>query len=147
MKMKIKTLTTKIKNNKLHSFVYILLIVSAIDFISPFVYSIFQTPVIQKSHEKGIADFEAKLKEYKKQLVIKEAKNLDMTPIKGATKYTKILLQNNTIIQNLKSKKIQTIKGLPDGGVVLKSFVHGGNYYFYGKKSQMFLVLSEKAEK
>ncbi len=107
----------------------------------------FQTPVIQKSDEKGISDFENKLNEYKKQLVIKEAKNLDMTPIKGATKYTKILLQNNTQIQNLKSKEIQTIKGLPDGGVILKSFVHGGNYYFYGRNNQMFLVLSEKAEK
>jgi hypothetical protein len=75
-------------------------------------------------------EYQTLLKDWKLSEADKQAQELDMPKIKGATKYEVVLLQNGMKIQDYKSGKIITLKGLPSSGSAQKAFVYNDKYCF-----------------
>ncbi len=77
-----------------------------------------------KEHENNI-------KKWKSDNLEESAQELGIPFIKGAQSYHKLMLQNGMSYQDVKTKTITKIKGIPTEGIMKSGFLYSdGNYYF-----------------
>lgn len=78
--------------------------------------------------------YKESINELRAENLKREASKLGMPVVEGVQKYTKLVLQNGTKIQNMKTNKAITLKNLPAQGLIKKAFFYNNNYYFYDNK-------------
>ncbi|MFA6191799.1 MAG: hypothetical protein WC665_05540 [Sulfurimonas sp.] len=77
------------------------------------------------------AEHEQNIQKWKSDNLKNSAQELGIPIVKGAVSYHKLMLQNGMSFQDVRTKKITKIEGIPAAGIMKNGFLHDdGNYYF-----------------
>ncbi|MDO8454904.1 MAG: hypothetical protein Q7S59_10075 [Sulfurimonas sp.] len=77
------------------------------------------------------AEHEQNIQKWKSDNLKNSAQELGIPIVKGAVSYHKLMLQNGMSFQDVRTKKITKIEGVPAAGIMKSGFLHSdGNYYF-----------------
>ena len=94
---------------------------------------------------------EENIKKWKSDNLQEAAQELGIPLVKGAVSYSKLMLQNGMSYQNVKTKKITKIKGIPQEGIMKSGFLYSdGNYYFINFVDSVgayYMIINEEGTK